>query len=75
MLSPIKNVRTTVRSIVAGYNDGTLRIFNLLHGQMVLKLHPHTSSTTAIDVPSNSTYIRKVFIPLELNFMCSSSNN
>ncbi|CAF3845969.1 unnamed protein product [Rotaria magnacalcarata] len=53
--SPIKNIRTTIRSIVAGYNDGTLRIFNLLHGQMVLKLHPHTSSTTAINVPSNTT--------------------
>jgi WD40 repeat protein len=57
--SPIKNIRTTIRSIVAGYNDGTLRIFNLLHGQMVLKLHPHTSSISAINAPSNSSY--KVF--------------
>ncbi|CAF3669977.1 unnamed protein product [Rotaria sp. Silwood1] len=53
--SPIKNIQTTVRSIVAGYNDGTLRIFNLLHGQMVLKLHPHTSSITSINVPLNTT--------------------
>lgn len=53
--SPIKNIRTTVRSVVAGYNDGTLRIFNLLHAQMVLKLHPHTSSISAIHTPANSS--------------------
>ncbi|CAF3644159.1 unnamed protein product [Adineta steineri] len=53
--SPIKNIRTTIRSIVAGYNDGTIRIFNLLHGQMVLKLHPHTSSISAINAPVNAT--------------------
>ena len=52
--SPIKNLRTTIRSIVAGYHDGTMRIFNLLHGQMVLKLHPQTSSITAIHVPMKS---------------------
>ena len=53
-MSPIKNVRTSVRSIVAGYFDGTVRIFNLVHGQMVLKLHPHTSSISAIHVPPKS---------------------
>ncbi|CAF3319063.1 unnamed protein product [Rotaria sp. Silwood2] len=44
-----------MRSIVAGYSDGTLGIFNLLHDQMVLKLHPHTSSITTIHVPSDTT--------------------
>ncbi|CAF0808559.1 unnamed protein product [Rotaria sordida] len=34
-------------------SDGTLHIFNLLHGQIVLKLHPHTPSITAINVPPN----------------------
>ncbi|CAF0756991.1 unnamed protein product [Adineta ricciae] len=52
--SPIKNIQTTVRSIVAGYSDGTLRIFNLLHGQMVLKLHPHTASISALHTPSKT---------------------
>jgi hypothetical protein len=52
----MKNIKSTIRSIIAGYNDGTLRIFNLLYGQMVLKLQVHTSSVTAINVPLNSSY-------------------
>ncbi|CAF1149459.1 unnamed protein product [Rotaria sordida] len=39
-------------------SDGTLHIFNLLHGQIVLKLHPHTPSITAINVPPNSIVLR-----------------
>ncbi len=54
--SPMINIKSTIRSIVAGYNDGTLRIFNLLHEQMILKLQPHTSSVTAINVPLHSSY-------------------
>ncbi|CAF2044469.1 unnamed protein product [Rotaria magnacalcarata] len=40
-----------IRSIVAGYNDGTVRVFSLLHEQMQLKLQPHTSSITTIHIP------------------------
>ncbi|CAF2433293.1 unnamed protein product [Rotaria sp. Silwood2] len=49
--TPMKNIKSTLRSIVAGYNDGTVRIFNLLHEQMQLKLQPHTSSITTIHIP------------------------
>ncbi len=66
--SPIRNIRTNIRSIIAGYSDGTLRIFNLLHGQMVLKLHPHTSSISAINAPSNSSYPIKSFAPYLYSF-------
>lgn len=73
----MKNIRTNIRSVVAGYNDGTLRIFNLLHGQMVLKLHPHTSSITAINVPLNSLLIRKCYFLTNFEFFYFSicSNN
>jgi hypothetical protein len=50
----MKNLQSTIRSIIGGYNDGTLRIFNLLHGQMILKLQPHRSSITAIHIPLHS---------------------
>ncbi len=52
----MKTIKSTIRSIIAGYDDGTLRIFNLLHGEMILKLQPHTSSITAINVPLHSVY-------------------
>ncbi|CAF3419659.1 unnamed protein product [Rotaria sp. Silwood1] len=47
----MKNIKSTIRSIVTGYNDGTIRIFNILHEQMQLKLQPHASSITAIHIP------------------------
>ncbi|CAF0722865.1 unnamed protein product [Didymodactylos carnosus] len=55
--SPVKNIITKIRSIVAGYDDGTIRLFNLLYAQMVVKLHPHTTSVTVVHVPLNSTIV------------------
>ncbi|CAF3688347.1 unnamed protein product [Rotaria sordida] len=50
--SSMKNIKSpTIQSIVAGYNDGTVRIFNILHEQMQLKLQPHTTSITTIHIP------------------------
>ena len=57
--SPLKNMKSTIRSVVAGYNNGTIGIFNLLHGQMVLKLQAHKSSVTAIHIPLHSSYKNK----------------
>ncbi|CAF4368551.1 unnamed protein product, partial [Adineta steineri] len=53
--SLMKNIKSNIKSIIAGYDDGTLRIFNLLHEQMILKLQPHTCSVTAIHVPLHTT--------------------
>ncbi|UJR26857.1 hypothetical protein I4U23_008168 [Adineta vaga] len=49
-----KNIKSSARSVVAGYDDGTLRIFNIAHEQMIRKLQPHTSSVTAVHVPSHT---------------------
>jgi len=38
----------TLPWLVAGYSDGTLRLFDLNLVEMVLKLHPHAASTTAV---------------------------
>ncbi|CAF1001384.1 unnamed protein product [Adineta steineri] len=53
--SLMKNIKSNIKSIIAGYDDGTVRIFNLLHEQMILKLQPHTCSVTAIHVPLHTT--------------------
>jgi hypothetical protein len=52
----MKNIKSTIQSILAGYNDGTIRIFHLLQGQMILKLKPHASSITTIHIPLQSSY-------------------
>lgn len=52
----MKNINSSVRSIVAGYDDGSLRIFDLVHEQMTLKLQAHTSSMTAVHIPYHSSY-------------------
>ncbi|CAF0733971.1 unnamed protein product [Adineta ricciae] len=54
LTSVMKNINSSVRSIVAGYDDGTLRIFDLVHEQMTLKLQAHTSSITALHIPYHS---------------------
>ena len=35
-------------NIVAGYGDGTVRMFDLNKVEMVLKMQPHASKVTAI---------------------------
>ena len=54
--SVMKTINSSVRSIVAGYDDGALRIFDLVHEQMALKLQAHTSSITAVHIPYHSSY-------------------
>lgn len=49
-------MKTTIRSIIAGYDDGSIRVFHLLQGEMTLKLQAHAASVTAIHVPSHSSY-------------------
>ncbi|NXU84394.1 WDR90 protein, partial [Xiphorhynchus elegans] len=34
--------------VVAGYSDGTIRVFNISRTEMELKMHPHSASLTAI---------------------------
>jgi len=39
---------TALPWLVAGYSDGTVRLFDLNRVEMTLKMHPHASSTTAV---------------------------
>ncbi|KAM6166359.1 WD repeat-containing protein 90 [Erethizon dorsatum] len=36
------------QQVVAGYSDGTLRVFSISHTTMELKMHPHQAALTAI---------------------------
>jgi len=38
----------TLPWLVAGYSDGTVRLFDLNRVEMMLKMHPHASATTAV---------------------------
>lgn len=46
--SPLPSVSLGDRRVVAGYSDGTLRVFRLGTSEMELKLQPHSVSITAI---------------------------
>ncbi|XP_069761479.1 WD repeat-containing protein 90 isoform X2 [Narcine bancroftii] len=48
--SPIINSRKCAdkQQIVAGYSDGTIRLFGILKTEMELKIHPHPVAVTAI---------------------------
>lgn len=39
--------------VVAGYGDGTVRMFDINKEEMVLKMHPHAVSVTAISFSSD----------------------
>ena len=43
-----RSTEETLPWLVAGYCDGTVRLFDLNRVEMILKLHPHASSTTAV---------------------------
>lgn len=45
--------------VVAGYGDGTVRMFDINKEEMVLKMHPHAVSVTAISFSSDG---KSVFI-------------
>jgi len=40
-------VTSSLPWLVAGYSDGTVRLFDLSRVEMTLKMHPHASATTA----------------------------
>ncbi len=40
--------RLVLPNVVAGYSDGTVRMFDLNRVEMVLKMHPHAVAVTAI---------------------------
>lgn len=44
-------------NIVAGYSDGTVRMFDVNKVEMVLKMHPHAVSVTAITFSSDGRFI------------------
>ena len=48
--------------LAAGYGDGTVRMFDLNKVEMLLKMHPHAASVTAISFSSDGkcscTHIR-----------------
>ncbi|XP_007499277.1 WD repeat-containing protein 90 isoform X1 [Monodelphis domestica] len=46
--SPSSSGRTDHQRVVAGYSDGTIRIFSISQTEMELKIHPHPVPVTAI---------------------------
>ena len=43
--------------IAAGYSDGTVRVFDINKAEMILKMHPHAVSVTAISFSSDGLFI------------------
>ena len=43
--------------IVAGYSDGTVRMFDVNKVEMILKMHPHAVAVTAISFSSDGRSI------------------
>lgn len=50
---PDSNKEECLPHIVAGYSDGTVRMFDVNKVEMVLKMHPHAVSVTAISFSSD----------------------
>ncbi|KAL1779312.1 WD repeat-containing protein 90 [Sigmodon hispidus] len=46
--TPPSCIRPEQQQVVAGYSDGTLRIFSISRTAMELKMHPHRTALTAI---------------------------
>ncbi|XP_052262541.1 WD repeat-containing protein 90-like isoform X2 [Dreissena polymorpha] len=55
--SEVEAVSHTLPHIVAGYSDGTVRMFDVNKVEMVLKMHPHASAVTAISFSSDGSMI------------------
>ncbi|KGL85799.1 WD repeat-containing protein 90, partial [Charadrius vociferus] len=45
---PAVSCRAESRHVVAGYSDGTIRVFSISRTEMELKMHPHAVALTAI---------------------------
>lgn len=39
---------TGSQHVVAGYSDGTIRVFSISRTEMELKMHPHSVAVTAL---------------------------
>lgn len=52
-----KNKKELLPNIVAGYSDGTVRMFDVNKVEMVLKMHPHAVAVTAISFSSDGWLI------------------
>ena len=46
--TPLSASESTLPHLIAGYSDGTVRMFDLNKVEMVLKMHPHAVMVTAI---------------------------
>lgn len=55
--SPTINSRKCAdkQQIVAGYSDGTIRLFGILKTEMELKIHPHPVAVSAITYSMDGT--------------------
>ena len=49
-------------NIVAGYSNGTVRMFDLNRVEMTLKMHPHAVAVTAIKFSADGNDIHLPFI-------------
>ena len=45
--------KSQLPKIVAGYSDGTVRMFDVNAVEMILKMHPHAVAVTAITFSSD----------------------
>jgi len=53
-VSPVSACATSdLPPVVAGYGDGTVRMFDINKVEMVLKMHPHATAVTAISFSSD----------------------
>ncbi|XP_064636675.1 WD repeat-containing protein 90-like [Lineus longissimus] len=51
------STQLTLPSIVAGYSDGTVRVFDVNRVEMMLKMHPHAVAVTAISFSTDGRMI------------------
>ncbi|XP_071943850.1 WD repeat-containing protein 90-like [Antedon mediterranea] len=49
--------KATLPKLMAGYSDGTLRVFDLAKVELVLKMHPHAVAVTAIATSADGRVI------------------
>ena len=58
--------KTKLPNLVVGYSDGTVRMFDLQKLDMVLKMHPHPVSVTAITFSADGQFYYHLFKHLSL---------
>lgn len=48
VMSHVVEDKRQLPAVVAGYSDGAVRMFDLNHVDMMLKIHPHSAAVTAL---------------------------